>query len=98
MTMQELFAKPDSWCQDYLALDAAGKETHEDDPEACRWCLIGAFLKCHRDPETRYRLRVKLENEIQSMTGDKQDNIVEYNNASERTIKDIRRLVKVAGV
>ncbi len=46
MKPSELIADPASWCQGYEAIDIDGDEVDADSRAACRWCLVGAIVKC----------------------------------------------------
>jgi hypothetical protein len=44
-----LIEDPDHWCQHHIAEDRLGNPTAEDAPEACRWCVSGAFLRVGKE-------------------------------------------------
>lgn len=47
MKIRELLADESKWCQGHLALDETGNLCNPLDKHACRWCLVGAFIKCY---------------------------------------------------
>lgn len=42
---RELIRDPARWCQDAFACDADGDAVHTLDPQAVRWCAVGALNK-----------------------------------------------------
>ena len=42
-SMRELLASEDAWCQGDIAQNASGEPCLPGDPDACRWCLMGAI-------------------------------------------------------
>lgn len=47
MKIYELLDKPEKWIQKHEARLPSGQETNPEDPDACCWCLVGAFKKCY---------------------------------------------------
>lgn len=60
MTIAELFARPDTWCQDELARTSDGTPCSPLSSEACRWCLIGSLYHCYTTSQERKDIRCKL--------------------------------------
>ncbi len=48
MKIAELIRTPDRWCKNKMATDASGFGVGEGDERATRWCVLGAYMKCHR--------------------------------------------------
>lgn len=49
----DLLSDPERWTKGTLAADVTGMTVDPKDPRACRWCLVGAMMKCdpRYDPE-----------------------------------------------
>lgn len=47
MKAHELIATPDKWCKKDCAQDFNGTATMIDSPDACKFCVAGAILKCY---------------------------------------------------
>jgi hypothetical protein len=91
-TLQELFSKRGSWCKKNLAKDSDNSTVSVNSPFACKFCLYGGILYVYGGSPTRVS---SIYNKLESIIG---DDLTDYNDKSSRTIKDIRELVKKAGV
>ena len=90
MTLQELFAKENSWCQGFLTMPRGG--------DASSWCLMGGLIECYGEcANAFYNAKVKLIASLRDEHGHGVS-IYTYNDSPDRTIEDIRQLVKAAGV
>lgn len=45
IAVRQLLSDPNRWCQRTMAANAKGRGTLFDQPEAVRWCLLGAICK-----------------------------------------------------
>ncbi len=48
--VRALFSTAATWTAGAYARDAGDKERSPNDPQACRWCLIGAIMHCTPAP------------------------------------------------
>lgn len=101
MTMQELYAKPNSWCRGADAKDSPkGWPVTFDAPEARCFCLRGAGRRCGLDlTSLRARLvaaavRMKLIRPSQAECF----GLVSLNDGILENLTQVRALVKEAGV
>lgn len=85
-TLQELFSKDGSWTQGCIARDRNGQECSEDSTEAICWCLYGGTHKIYG-----YPMSSLIKENVRNILG---ISIVKWNDEKERTIEDIRNLVK----
>jgi hypothetical protein len=100
MTPQDILIKaaellessPIAWTQQWLARNAEGNTTSPRNPNACSWCAMGAIAKVQNLPDApqehnpaamllAYHLKV---------------NIVDWNDAPERTREDVIKGLKGA--
>lgn len=51
MTVAELLENPAHFVKGVEAADAAGNHTRAQDPQARRWCLVGAVHHCYPDDQ-----------------------------------------------
>jgi hypothetical protein len=91
--VQELLSSEDRWCRVHLAMNKDGKATAPNDPDACRWCLLGALLRCGATPYWEQIAAV-----IKKRTGGKDMSLSIYNDAPDRTFEDIKSLLQEADV
>ena len=47
MKAHELLKEESNWCRQAYARDRSGRHIQPDDPEAVRWCLVGAIHRCY---------------------------------------------------
>ena len=96
MTLQELFAKDNSWTQGAGARRADGSACQAGAPTATQWCLMGGLTYCYPLGAVPLWVWVRL-NEL-ATRGMHYSDLVAWNDAPGRTIDDVRTLVKTAGV
>lgn len=65
MKAYELLAKPEAWIKGRIAVDRYGNPVSESDPQACRFCLVGAICHCYDGIEYGQAIN-KLENAVRS--------------------------------
>lgn len=91
-TLQELFAKDGSWTQRAFARKNNGEVCVLDSEEAICWCLAGGIEKIYKYNDNN---SIK---KIRAIIADKLNipkySILDWNDMDERTIDDIRNLVK----
>jgi hypothetical protein len=94
MTLQELFTDESRWTKDAFARNAKGKARGPLEPDAVRWCLMGALDFCY-GPKSRQQatLRRKIETSPSYHTG-----IAQFNDSTETTFADIRKVIEEANV
>jgi hypothetical protein len=99
MTIQQLYRKADRWIQGDWVTTKRGEslETVNDRGAAC-FCLDGALHKCY--PRARVR---RLQKAISTFeTGSpahwRLQGIIAWNDQQGRTIRDVRKVVRLAGV
>lgn len=88
-TLQELFSRDDSWCKGDYAKNEDNIYCHWSDSDAIQYCLVGAINKIYgHDALYVYK-------KIQNYLNLEPYGIITYwNDSSERTIDDVRKLVK----
>lgn len=47
MKAYELLANPESWTTGFYATDKEDRPCHTLGPDACRWCMAGALIRCY---------------------------------------------------
>lgn len=87
MKVYELLGSEDKWTKQAYARDIDCKTVSPLSVKACRWCIVGAILKCY--PEEQSFIHEKL-NEYLSKTCRKY--IIEWNDNS--VYEEIIRVVK----
>lgn len=97
-TLQELFAASGRWTKLSLAEDVNGWPVEPEDESACRFCITGGALRIYPEAEKRLILWKLREAAAADLGMDGQYSIATWNDMQGRTIKDVRRLVKMAGV
>ncbi len=95
MKIKELLNDKTKWCQQHAAVDHNDNPTCPRGPDAVRWCLIGALLKC--DPAEDSAVLEKLQSTIQQITG-KYGGVIGYNDAPTTRFEDIQHLLQLADV
>lgn len=88
MKVRELLSDPSKWMQGKLAINDGSQFTHPAEPNACRWCLLGATVKCYPENEQR-ELVINRLSEALGM-----DTVVTWNDHPNRTFEDVRKLVE----
>lgn len=94
---RELLSKPESWTQRAFARDAEGNFAHVYSDRAACYCLLAALRRANPDPEkegflaARVRLQGLIDGRYHQFA-----NVVEYNDAPERTHADVLALLDKA--
>lgn len=83
------FLNRDTWIQGYSSRDATGQPCHSI--QGCKWCLLGAIEKISKSIKEEIYLRVKLRKIIGL-------NIIDFNDAPERTWEEVEAAIKEAGI
>ena len=94
-----LLDSEDKWCQGNNALDKFNKVVSSESPEAVKWCLIGATIKAYSNNKTPYIIGDVL-NKLRNCLEPKGSDIALafWNDDKKRTFKEVRSLIKKAGV
>ena len=92
-SLQELLSDRKRWCQGDLALSKSGKPIEVKSPHAVSWCLIGGIEKVYGISNM-----IMIQEKLYEVIGDNNYGLVTYNDRSNCTIADIRKLVKKASV
>lgn len=98
MKMIELLKGPECWTQGANARRPDGSGTDSRDPEACQWCLIGAFVKCYGHTGTAESPEYqKLRDAIKEVIG-YNESIICFNDLRAKSFDDIKKVLELAGV
>jgi hypothetical protein len=98
-TVQELFSKRGRWCQDDDALDKANVGVTVKSSSAVKFCMMGAIghvyntEKKAREATKKLALVLGIKDYI-----DTEYDIAVWNDTISRTIKEVRQVVKKAGI
>lgn len=101
MKVRDLLCDEGKWCKGANAVDANGDVVHPLSKHACRWCLLGAIIRCYGErpscPGTPGNLPLK---EIRKQLGPptKVIPISTWNDARTTNFADIRRVLELADV
>lgn len=105
MKIQTLFRRTSAWTQNEMARDADGLDVDPRDPDATCFCLSGAIERCYG--EATYRERGRVDQRIRRAIAVEKGfdprawsivSIIGWNDTPGRTITEIRRVVRLAGV
>ena len=95
MKVSELLTDENKWCQQAFAMDKYGDAVSSRDVDACKWCLSGALMKCYSIEapvdQTEYMLHHR---KLMEVVGD----LIDWNDAPERTFAEVREAILKAGV
>lgn len=89
-SLQELFEDEKRWTKGEYARDEKGFRVDSNSKEAVCWCLSGACSAVYR--HAGLAIWIKLSRSLPN------NEVVAWNDDPARTIDDVRRLVKEAGV
>lgn len=92
MKIKELLTDESKWIKHNTALTAVGSSCAPTDPDAVKWCLYGAFLKCYRSWYEHLTIERTLIDAINSTS--KSIRISNWNDAPERTFAEVKALVE----
>ena len=106
MTIETLYRKPNTWTREEMAKDRSGEGCDATDSEAVCFCLLGAIDKCYPLSRDRVRVTTALYREIRRARGLtlrppqswKRTEIASWNDSPTRTIREVRKVVRQAGV
>ena len=105
MKAHELLSSPETWCQESPAKDLHGDKLQAFDPQAVKWCALGAVQKLYRSSqweETMDRLLRALsvsEPGLAQMTkSDKACCLMEWNDDRRTTFQEIRSTLLSADI
>lgn len=97
MKMKELLSDGSKWTQGASARDATGRDCSPLSPDAARWCLHGAVIRCYGlGTDEAVAIYIKLDETVgDSKNGENyaQWNYAQWNDAPERTFKEIKDLL-----
>lgn len=94
MKVQDLLSSEEKWSKGSLAVDEFGNGVAYNSKEAASFCLEGAILKCYRGKMKRTEIIHTMANLIDVRTYGKYKAIAYWNDAPERTFKQIRKLIE----
>ena len=92
MKVKELLSSPEKWTKGCAAKDSRGMLCPSDDPRACRWCLIGALMKCYGE-DGMFRMLGMFYPRIPAVGTSHFNDVAVWNDAPERTFEDVQQLV-----
>lgn len=94
-TVLELFeGHPERWIKHRSAVNASNQTVAMASPEACKWCLVGAFYKVYADCLTIVQALERCRKVLPSEFG----SICELNDASASTFEQVLDVVRKASV
>lgn len=93
MKIYELLNSPEKWTKRTMARNSKNEKTFPRSPEACCWCLAGAFIKTYiHVPYQEYNdLLLKIEKELVLMG---YSTMYQFNDAPETTYENVINLCK----
>lgn len=102
MTMLEVFNNQSCWTKGTLARDATGNSVPFDSPDACKWCLSGAFCKVYGKHNANI-FNSKFMKMVEVVKGRFPGNlnfglITNFNDDRKTTFNDIVNIVREAGL
>jgi hypothetical protein len=90
MKVAELLSDESKWTTRFLARDVNNNSCHFNEIYACKWCMLGAILKCYgRDLDGYNKAHLK----IRDMTG---YDIVGFNDSA--TYEEVMAVVRKADI
>jgi len=87
MKIRELLSDESKWCKGAIARAVSGFEVKPESEDAVCWCIGGAFELCYK--HNREEARSTLDKLVKE-TGDM---LHAWNDAPERTFKEVKELV-----
>jgi hypothetical protein len=99
-SLNELFSRPSRWIKNEDAVDKAGNHVDAESTEAVAWCLSAGITRVYGDSEANelQDVRVKLIKWIQQNLDPAVNDLATWNDASDRTFRDIRKAIVGAGI
>ena len=105
MKAHDLLSSPEAWCKESPGQDAQGNKVSALDPKAVKWCALGAIQRAYHPlqwEEIMDRLLRALSVSEQGIAGltksDKACCLMEWNDDSEHTFRDIREALDAADI
>lgn len=86
MKAWQLLDSREKWCQGGYGKRANGTFTDATAPDVVQWCTVGAITKCYRQEQAWEDAYNKLGDRVVSISG--------WNDAPERTWKEVHALLK----
>lgn len=93
MTIKDILTDESKWHKGDLAVNSKGVDVSPDDPDACKFCLLGALKKAYGDNEEEYPKKLSNLYEANNFEG-----IIGFNDHPSTTFADVMALVEKAGV
>lgn len=89
MKAYELLNTPDKWCKESLALTKDGEEVLANDPNAVKFCIVGAIQKCYLNnaPSFYFKLLNYIDNKHSLSVG-------MFNDLETTTYEDVYNLLR----
>ncbi len=104
MKLSELLTDESKWVQGHLAISKYDRETSGADPDAIKWCLMGAISKCSDNQSTEWwRMYYSLRNSIKDLFGttrnykttyDDVPYIQDFNDNNLTTFEDVKVVIE----
>lgn len=88
MKIKDLLTDESKWVQQTYALDEVGNNVYSNNPNATRWCLVGALYRCYGDSSTVLSVIYR---KVYTAIGNQL--ISEWNDDPDRTFADIKHLI-----
>jgi hypothetical protein len=105
MKAHELLSSPETWCKESPGEDGKGNKVSALDPKATKWCALGAIQKVYHPlhwEEVMDRVLRALNVSEQGIAGltksDKACCLMEWNDDSEHSFRDIREVLHAADI
>ena len=105
MKAHELLSLPEAWCQESPAEDPRGNKLQALDPQAVRWCALGAIQKVYSPSQwgkamdrLLRALSVSEQGLAQMTMSDKACCLMEWNDDRRSSFQEIREILLSADV
>lgn len=107
MKIQTLYRRADAWTRNEYARNALGDSCDVDASEAMCFCMLGAIDRCYPLQRDRVRVINQVFRTVRKTLGlpvrgsdvySRRLTIASWNDQAGRTIQEIRRVVRMAGV
>ena len=100
MKAHELLSSPDTWCQESPAEDAQGNKVQALDPNAVKWCALGAIQRAYPPWEWEEAMDNLLRSLCYSDQGlaqmnssDKACSLMEWNDDDRSSFSEVRKVL-----
>jgi len=99
LKVRELLSDESKWTKGTYARNSENIRVYATSLEASRWCLVGALRKCYPGfGEDYYEAQRKIENTLGHSIHSFVCYLPDWNDAPERTFKEVKDLVNKANV